>query len=274
MKKQLLIALSLFSSIAQATTSVDAFDKAFSDTFKIRMGGYLVSRQDTVLSATTSSLVGTKINFQDDLGMQSKSNSFRLGSHYRFNDAHKIEFSYYSIKNSMDKKIQESLIFNGVTYSAGVEVTSHLDLDIYKLNYAYSFYHSEKVELALAAGLHIMGVKTGLSGSASKNGNLASYTKQSITFLAPLPVLGFRLDYALTPRFHINGAFDYFGISYEDFKGSFSDILVTAEYQLFDHWSAGLGLNITALNIEVQNDALYEIDQDITGFLAYVAYNY
>jgi hypothetical protein len=67
--------------------------------------------------------------------------------------------------------------------------------------------------------------------------------------------MGFRLDYAVNPRFHINGTFNYFGISYDDYKGNFTDILITAEYQLYDHWSTGVGFNLTALDIKVQ-DAL------------------
>jgi hypothetical protein len=274
MKKQFLLLLFLFSSISQATSEISTIEKSFSDTFKIRMGGYLVARNDTVLSATTPYLVGAKINLQDDLGMDAKTNSFRIDSHYRFNDFHKLQFSYYNINNGNNKVIEKSFEFNGSTYEVGSEVNSHLNLNIYKLNYAYSFYHNDKVELAIAAGLHMMGIKTGISGNATKDGSEVHYTDENVRFLAPLPVIGFRLGYAINPRFHVNGAFDYFGISYDDYKGNFTDILITAEYQLYDHWSAGVGFNITALDIKVQDMALYEIEQNVTGFLAYVAYNY
>lgn len=274
MKKLFLIILYFFSSITQATSQIDTVDQSFSDTFKIKLGGYLVARNDTVLSASTDYLVGAKINLEDDLGMDAKTNSFRLDSHYRFNDFHKLEFSYYNIRNGNTKVIEESFEFNGSTYDVGAEVKAHLNLNIYKLNYAYSFYHNEKVELSLAGGLHMMGIKTGIAGNATKNGSEVHYTDEYVNFLAPLPVVGFRLDYAINPRFHINGSFDYFGISYDDYKGTFTDILITAEYQVFDNWGVGAGVNITALDIKVQDKALYEIEQNITGFLVYVAYNY
>jgi len=274
MKTSLLLLLFLFSNIVQATPDIDSLDKAFTETFKIRIGGYLVSRNDTVLSATTDSLVGAKINLQDDLGMDNKTSSFRLDGHYRFNDFHKLEFSYYNIKNSTTKVTEREFTFNGASYTAGAEVGAHLNLNIFKLNYAYSFYHNEKVELAVAAGLHMLGTKTGIYGLATKNDGEKRYTEENVKFLAPLPVIGFRIGYAVTPRFHVNGSFDYFGIAYDDYKGTFTDILITAEYQLYDNWSAGVGLNITALDLKIQDKALYEAEQNITGFLAYVAYSY
>jgi hypothetical protein len=109
---------------------------------------------------------------------------------------------------------------------------------------------------------------------ATGNGSELSYKEDNVKFLASLPVVGFRLSDAVTPRFHVNGGFDYFGISYDEFSGAFTDILVTAEYQVFDNWSAGLGLNVTSLDLEVQNKTLIELEQDVTGLFLYVAYNY
>ncbi|WP_022942095.1 hypothetical protein [Psychromonas hadalis] len=91
----------------QADTA-DRIDDSFSDTFTIRMGGYLIARNDTVLSATTPYLVGSKINLQDDVGMDGHRNSFHIDSHYHFNDLHKLEFSYYNIRNGSRKVIEKS----------------------------------------------------------------------------------------------------------------------------------------------------------------------
>lgn len=246
----------------------------FGDTFKIRVGGYLLSDNETTVSATTPYLVGAKIDLKDDLGMDTKTNVFRLDGHYRFNDAHKIEFAYYSINTSGSNTISQDLNFDGVTYQAGANINSFLDMDIYKLNYAYSFYHNEKVELSLGAGLHFMDISTGLSGNAVVNNQPEAFNSESVDVLAPLPVIGFDLDYAVTPRFHMRASVDYFGISIEQYSGSFTDVLISADYQAFDNFGLGLGLNVTNLDATVDNDTKYELDQSITGFLAYLSYNY
>jgi hypothetical protein len=78
----------------------------------------------------------------------------------------------------------ESFEFNGSTYEVGTELNSHLNLNIYKLSYAYSFYHNDKVELAIAVGLHMMGIKTGISGNVIKGGSEVHYIGESVRFLA------------------------------------------------------------------------------------------
>jgi len=247
----------------------------FGDTFKVRLGGYLLSDNETTISATTSALVGAKINLKDDLGMDTKTNVFRVDGHYRFNDAHKIEFAYYSLNTSGSNEISKDIEFEGKIYQAGAKVSSFLDMDIYKLNYAYSFYHNEKVELSIGAGLHIMDINTGLSGSATVPGvPTETFTEESISVLAPLPVIGFDLDYAVTPRFHVRGSIDYFGLSIDQYSGSFTDVLISADYQVFDHFGMGMGLNVTNLDVKVDSNTKYELNQSITGFLAYLSYNY
>jgi len=246
----------------------------FGDTFTIRAGGYLLSDNETTVSATTPYLVGAKINLEDDLGMDTKSDVFRLDGHYRFTDAHKIEFAYYAINTSGSKTISKDLNFDGATYKAGANISSYLDVDIYKINYSYSFYHNEKVELSLGAGFHIMDISTGLSGNATVNGSAESYTTDNVDVLAPLPVVGFDLDYAVTPRFHIRGSVDYFGISIDQYSGSLTDVLIAADYQAFDNFGIGIGLNVTSLDAEADDNTKYELDQRITGALAYISYNY
>jgi len=263
---KILLSLALFSSFLQA--------EEFGDTFKIRLGGYLLSDNKTTVSATTDQLVGARIDLQDDLGMDTKANVFRLDGHYRFNDAHKVEFAYYSIKINGTNSISEALEFEGAVYQANASISSFLNMDIYKLNYAYSFYHNEKVELSIGAGLHVMDISTGLSGQASIDGNTASFTSESVDVLAPLPVIGFDLDYAVTPRFHVRGSVDYFGLSVDKYSGSFTDVLISADYQAFDNFGLGAGLNITNLDATVDGTTKYELDQSITGFLVYLSYNY
>ena len=271
MKKTLLFITLLVPSLlfAESTPTSD------NDTFKVRMGGYLMARNDTVLTATTPYLVGAKVNLQDDLGMEAQTRSFRFDGHYRFTDNHMVEFSYYNIRTGNSKTLEKELNFNGKTFQAGTKVEAHLDLNIYKLNYAYSFYHSDKVELAWAAGLHMMGTKMGIKGNAFVNNNNNEFANETAKFLAPLPVFGFRVNYAVTPRFQVNGTIDYFGISYDDYKGNLSDILITAEYQLFENWSTGIGVNMTSLDLEINDDKMiYEAQQNLTGVLLYVGYNF
>ena len=42
----------------------------------------------------------------------------------------------------------------------------------------YSFYHNEKVELSIGAGLHLTAIDAGIHGEASKNGEPVAFTQE------------------------------------------------------------------------------------------------
>jgi hypothetical protein len=245
--------------------------------FKVAVGGYLVAHQSTQIFTTADSFpLGFNIDYQDDLGMDTKAQSFRLDSHYRFNPKHKIEFSYYRIHTDATTVSRQELIFGDGDYvfSAGAKIESYLNMDIFKLNYAYSFYHSEQVELSAGIGLHTIKTTSGLTGEATLNGDEVGTAKEAINFLAPLPVLGFRMAYNATEKFEIIGSADYFGLNINNFSGYFTDIRIAGEYSIFDNFGIGAGLNFTVLDLQVDKGYKVKISQGVSGVLAYLSYRY
>lgn len=270
----LLLSPIFFPAVVTAEPKEEGISPAFTERFKFRLGGYLVAKHDAAITASTPYLVGGRIDLQDDLGLDSQSNSFRADGHYRFTPEHKVEFSLYQIKGDSFKEIEQTFNFNGATYSAGAEVDSYLNLDILKLSYMYSFYHNEKVELSIGGGLHLSAIDAGIHGEASKNGEPASFTREDVSIVAPLPVFGFRVGYAITPQLSVTSSWEYFSLDTSSYGGSFTDLMVTAEYRFYEHWSIGGGFNSTKLKVTMDDDDFFELDQNILGFLVYMSYSY
>ena len=243
--------------------------------WKISVGGYFISRDESVSSLTLSDILGTDINFQKDLGFNQASNSVRVHAEYRFNDFHKIEFSYYRIYSDASGSLKKDIVFDGNTYQAGATVSSHLNLDVYKINYGYTFYRTDTLELDLRLGIHAMDIDTGISGKGTINGKVQSEAVSNYTVLAPLPVVGLHMNYALTPKFDLYGSIDYFGVTISKYSGSFSDFIVGGEYQVSDSFGIGVGFNMTDLDLEIdEDDEEYALDQNIRGIFAYLSYSF
>ena len=242
--------------------------------FKISIGGYFVSHDESV-SLTLSDILGTNIDFQKDLGFDKDSNAVRVVAEYRFNDLHKIKFSYYHINSDASALLTKDIVFDGDTYQAGASVSSHLNLDIYKINYGYTFYKTEALEIDLGLGIHAMDINTGISGKVSINGESKSDEVNRYTVLAPLPVVGLHMNYALTPKLDLYGSIDYFGMTIDKYSGSFSDFIIGGEYQVSDSFGLGLGFNMTDLDIEIdEDDEEYALDQKINGVFVYLSYSF
>ncbi len=239
--------------------------------FQWDMGTYLVASNDLEMSATTGKLVAASINVEEDLGMETETHNFRMKAQYRFSDYHRVEFAYYAIRGKAEKVIERRLSWKDKEYLVGTRVNSFADFDIYKLNYAYSFYHNEDVELSFAAGIHALEVDTGLR--ASLIGDIEKeYVNESVNVLAPLPVIGFRMDYELGKDFSMIAAADYFSLRVDDYSGLLVDVILGVEYDFIDNFSAGFAYNTTSLDIKAKKDYTFRVENDIRGLLFYVSY--
>ena len=125
--------------------------------------------------------------------------------------------------------------------------TSKLDTETTKLAYTYSFYRNPEIEASVSAGLHVTKMEASLQGSG---GALA----ESNSATAPLPVFGFRLDYAITPKWWMRGKYELFFLdSVQAYTGALSDFTISIEHRTFQHVGFGFGLNRSSLDLEVDD---------------------
>jgi len=243
-----------------------------SDNFQLRLGGYILADQDTDIELTHNGS-GATLNLQDRFNMKKTTQVVRLDGYYRFTDSHGIEFSWYSIRNH--SQTNKDFRWAELNISVSGELNTFFDTDVYKVNYLYSFYHTNKVELALAVGLHVTTVNVGFDGSYLSNGGEGN-SGESIKVTAPLPVAGFRLRYNIFPKWSVNYAIDYFFLKFDGFEGTLSDSTLTTDYRLFKHFGLGIGINSTRMRIEATtaNNLLFKINHDVVGGLIYGTLNF
>ncbi len=257
-----------------ADTLQEQSDEGVPDRFQIRLGGYFIADQSTdVLVAKHG--VGVNINVQDTFNMDTSSQVFRLDGYYRFTPKHALEFSWYSINNSSSSNQDFQWVDKNITIGASGALDTYFNTDIYKVNYVYSFYHSEKVELALAAGLHVMAIDIGFSGSYDVNGK-GSNKGESANVTTPLPVVGVRLAYNISPKWKVAYAVDYFAIGFEGVRGSLSDAMLTVDYRIWSHFGLGMGINATRIRLNAESDENLELDinHDVVGAMLYGTLNF
>jgi len=268
MYKKILLSFVLLSSTLIADDS----------TFKLSLGGMFVTDFETEMQISNSSIpMGVRINTKDQLDMQEESKVFRLDGCYRFTDKHSIEFSYFSVKSSSFKQSNRNIEFDGKVIGMGAMIDSHFDMDIYKLNYVYSFYHNDKVELGLMAGLHITTIDLGLSASGTIDGQLKqSYKSSASPVTLPLPVFGFKGEYTIIDdALFINYKVDYLFLDYDNFKGKLVTSSLNLEYNLMEHVGVGIGYNSNKIDVEMEDgNKNIEVFNVLSGAMVYVSYMY
>ncbi len=269
MKKQLFLIL-LF-------TGVSLFAQV-KDKYKINVGTMIVTNFETEMQLTPKNApVSARINTKDQLGMKSDTNVFRIDGYYRFTDKHSVDFSYFSVQSDGGKVINKEIEWNDEIISAGASVNSYFDMDVYKVNYGYSFYHNDKVELALTAGLHVTSVSLGLQASGTIDGAAAAESSSSsASATIPLPVFGFKGEYTIIDEtLFINYRTEYFFLEYDTFRGNLHSSAINLEYRFLENVGVGVGYNNNTIYLQMDDgDKKFEVQNVLSGAMLYLTYIY
>ena len=247
------------------------------DKWKIDIGAMLVTDFETEVLLTPKNLpLGVRINTKDQLGMENETGVFRFDGYYRFTNTHSIDISYYSVRSDGQRVINQDILWDDNNISAGASINSHFNMDVYKVNYGYSFYHNDKVELTLTTGLHITSIDVGLGASGVVDGNNTETYSSASSATIPLPVVGFKGQYTIIKkRLFVNYNSDYFFLDYDNFKGTFISTTIGIEYRFFDHVGVALGYNSNKIYLKADDDDnTLELKNNLSGVLLYFTYIY
>lgn len=264
----------LLVTMLVATTNLAHAGDAVADKFKISLGGYTVVRNDTTLSLTEPTLgAGISIDPEDTLGLDTKQTVLRLDGYYRFTKKHALTFSVYSLRSDGNKTLDtefEWLDENGdlITVPVGANVDTSFDYDIFKLGYLWSFYHTDKIEVAFGAGLHLTRVSVGLRTDTTSSGLEAKDTSTSL----PLPVISLGLIYNVTPKFSWHIRSEAFALQFDEWDGIYTDNTLGMEYRVFKNVGLGIGLSSSALKVTKENsEEKFVFNNRISGVLIFAS---
>lgn len=240
--------------------------KAFPDQVMIRVGAYFIDSSNTQFSVNSTGTLGlgASIDYRKDLGGEQRDTIPRIDAYYRFNDRHRIDFTSFSIGRVGERTLTAAIDIGDTTFVVDETLHSDIEYTLYKLGYSYSYYHSSKVELSFTAGLHI--VRYDLEFI---NANSSKIEATGVN--APLPVLGLRMGYTITPRWSVQYLVEAFAINYEDtFKGSLINFELNTEYRLFENVAIGIGIASLGLDVEVTSDDWRgKVADNYRGFTAF-----
>jgi hypothetical protein len=218
--------------------------------------GYFFTTTNT--SLRFGSGIGIEIEAEELLGLDTTSDVFRVGGYWRFtkNRRHRLGLSWFSLNRSGQREVDQEFVIedpdgNEITIPAGARVDAFFNLDIYKADYSYSFFQDDRIDLAFVFGLYVMPIEAGFSASG-----LIDYDLEE-KFTAPLPVIGLRNDFALTPRWFIRSGFQVLYLEYDQFVGSIFQVNAALEYLPWQHVGLGLGFDLLRLQVEADGEDDY-----------------
>lgn len=236
------------------------------DRFSLSLGVFITDRDtDTRLDGSTT---GSDVNFEKDLGLDTSDTVFRLDGHYRFNERHRLDFSWFDLSRNGSKQINRDIQWGDTLYTINTTVNTDVDLQIYKAAYTYSFLRRDTGYLGATAGVYVADTRSGISEQSLGQAEFGEIT-------APLPVIGLRGEYALSDRWSFRASGEFFFIEYEDIDGSLVDLYAGVDYQLLDNLSIGLGVNSVNIDVDATKTSFAgALDWQYVGGLVFLKFNF
>jgi len=251
-----------------------------SERFKLRVGGFLIDRFDTTARFDSTQFpIGTLIDLEENFNVDSSETALRIDGFYRFNNRHRIDWTYYrSRRSGAAIATQEYIIGDpddpegGFVIPRDSRIQTQWNFDLLKIGYAYSFLNKRRYEMFIGTGLNIRNLDIAISYQAaiSTFSDNDSFDGEG---LIPLPtaVIGGRWN--LTEKWQSIFRYEFFLLQVGDFSGSQQDFQLLFEHSTFKHVGFGLGLNSIDTNIRARDENIRgEFDSRILGLLGYIKF--
>jgi outer membrane protein len=149
-------------------------------------GYYWFPSLDGTVKVDEAGVVGTNIDFEDDLGIDDE--NYPSLEVFIGTDNHHLSLAYTGVDYSGSKTLTRSIIYNGQTYSASSLVSSSIEYDMLDFCYQYDFVNLENILAGFSLG-GVFQVKY-LDGEVSLK---TTGIDEKEDFTIPIPMLGLNL---------------------------------------------------------------------------------
>jgi hypothetical protein len=200
----------------------------------INLGAFVLT-SDLRANLNGSSRQNPEVDFDEAFGSSHDASRVRADVLWRIAPAHNMRFMYFSNTKNRSQRISEVLEWGDITYDVGAEVDFRYRMEIYELVYEYAFLRRPTYEIAASAGVHFTDMTLQLSGTATVTDpdggtRTESAASKTSSLPAPLPVLGLRAGWVVSPSWYLDAQIQYFRASYDGFDGYWSDIKLGATW--------------------------------------------
>jgi len=214
------VIVAVLSASAPLTCSADVdwgLNHALNDTLAFEFGAlYAAKASNTAQLNSTKLGVGTNVNFQDLLGMDSWAWGPDVAARWRMSEKWRLEASYFWISQNGSKGISQDIQWGDVVFPVNTQITSKLNFSDFRTSVGWSFYKTSDKELGVGVGLHVLSYQASLSSLTlgTEGGNV----------LAPLPVISAYGGFALDEHWSVQARLDIFSLTYQQYHGSITSV--------------------------------------------------
>lgn len=207
--------------------------------------------------------LGTQIDLEDDLGMDSSAAFFDLQVGAKLSDRWRIEAEYMDLTRSNVSQTDRELIWGQQVIERESIVQAQFDLTIFRLLVGYDFAVAENYRMGASLGAHYVRMLAGIEGvitgdSSGRPGQRPTVIDFSLEAVSreklPIPNFGLYGLYALSDRWLATGRVDVFKLKFGEWGGELFTVAADLRYMHPNGFSIGGGLQYLLVNVNYNTD--------------------
>ena len=254
-----LLTLALFG--AAAARADGDYASPTEDRVRLSLGLMRVSASTSVRADSSAGTTGSNINGEDEFGLDPSKVEPKFQAMVRVGERNRLRFDYFELDRSGNATLTQPLIFHDAVLLAGDPVQSNLSLRTLGITYGYSFWRSERFELAGTFGIN----STDISASARVQ-TQTRHIYEAEDQAGPFPTVGLDATWVASHRFYFDARAQYFSVSVNHLNGSLGFYELDALYRLRPNVSFALGYNLVRAHLaSTQASQSGEFDFDAKG---------
>ncbi len=227
------------------------------------LGAFVIDTSSNLELGIGKAAPSVTVDAEEVLGLEKNFTVFRADGFWRITRRNRVDFTYYEMKRDGTTSLGIEIPEIG---PIGARVDTDFDLSILRGSYAWSFFKNDHFDLGISGGLYGMKVDFKIESQTPGGFNL-----EETDFTVPLPVIGLRANFALTPKWFLRQSFDYFYVNIGDYEGQLVDLNVALEWNALKYLGLGVGYNFVAMGLDYsgRDNFLSEIDLSYGGLLLF-----
>jgi len=259
--------MALSASVVTAVETEDTQENRFlGDRWNVRLFGNLSELTSDVSAGRE---LGALINLEELLGFDDQIGTWGFDAFYRFskNKKHTIRIAMVDYSRDASAAVSGTVPIFDVEFLG--EVSSDFGNQVGTLSYEYSFTNTRKTEAGILAGVGFYKYSLKLEGRYILDGDsqLEEFGSRSENVLAPVPTVGFFVNYAFTPNLILDLKTTFISLSIGDHKGRVFNTHGNVTWYFLRNFGIGLGLSSSDVTYEnTGGDNRIKVDLRQTSF--------
>jgi hypothetical protein len=192
---------------------------------------------------------GTTLNFEDDLGLSSGEAIPTLAFEWQIARKHRLAVRWQDIKRDSTAQALTEIQWGDETFPINAAVTLAFDLTQYFIDYTYYPWVKEKWAVGFGLGLRWMDLYAELKLEEETIGEGGDNISQA----APLPYIYFEYRRVFSDHWRFIAGLGWLSLTFDDISGGNYVGRASIEYLVGKRWSFGGAINLSNVNVDVEN---------------------